>query len=222
MMTRSLTLQLIRHGETAWNAENRWQGQRDIPLSRVGREQAISLRDRLKEAWNNGVLPGSPDAIFTSDLSRAIETADIALGSHMRDGKAVPIQRTPLLRERNFGAWEGLTNAEVRAQFGDLLQPEDGEPHEEVFDRMRAALNLIWHHTLIEQDREFANVLVVGHGGSLRMMLARALGAGISEARRFRLTNTSISVVTFTGESADSAEGGIQVVNDAAHLSWIR
>lgn len=219
---RSLTLLLIRHGETTWNAENRWQGQRDIPLSEVGRAQAALLRDRLTAAWRDGALPGPPHAVFTSDLSRAIETADTALSVLLGNTESVPVLRTPLLRERNFGSWEGMTNAEVRAKFGNVSQPEDGEPHEQVYDRMREALALIWHHALLESNRESATAVVVGHGGSLRMTLAHALGISIEEARRFRLANTSISVVTFTGTSPDSLNGAIQTVNDAAHLALLQ
>lgn len=213
---RELTLLLVRHGETIWNAENRWQGQRDTPLSDIGREQARRLRDRFISHWNGDTarpLPGPPERFYASDLSRAVETAEIVMGA-----LPVPIPtlaRLHLLRERSFGSWEGLTAAEVRAQFGDAPHPEDGEQYAAVYDRMLTALTHIWDDTA---DTERGVALIVGHGGSLRMLLARALHVGIEESRRFRLDNTGVSILTFRGVTADTSEGRLLVVNDTAHL----
>ncbi|GAB4457630.1 MAG: alpha-ribazole phosphatase [Armatimonadaceae bacterium] len=214
-LTRTLTLLLVRHGETQWNAERRWQGQHDIPLSANGREQALLLSRRLQIAWANGHLPGPPSTLFTSDLSRSVDTARV-----LQDAlpAPLPIRQLPDLRERHFGSWEGLTEAEVQAQFGSIPSAPDGESYEAVWHRMNMALNTIWHDSLTGDNRSEATALVVGHGGSLRMLLARALGCGVEEARRFRLGNTSVSIVVFRGIDAPGADGYLLLANDTAHL----
>ena len=93
------TLLLVRHGETDWNAEGRLQGHTDTPLNDYGRRQARTLADELA---------GEPiDAVYSSDLARARETAEIVGG---RLGLTVVVD--PGLREKNWGSWEGLTPAE--------------------------------------------------------------------------------------------------------------
>lgn len=84
---------LIRHGETDWNAEQRLQGWRDMPLNAVGKQQAQAIR-RLLEAQQVAF-----DAVLSSDLQRAIQTAEIALEGH----SSTPLIQDPQLRERNYG-----------------------------------------------------------------------------------------------------------------------
>lgn len=204
---RTLTLLLVRHGETHWNAQNRWQGQHDVPLSPRGRCQARQLGQRLKRIWDQEApaLPGPPDAVFASDLTRAFETAATLT--------TLPIQTLPALRERSFGAWEGLTRAEVEARFGNAPHPEDGEGWPAVWRRMDEALAGIW-----ETVEEEATVLVVGHGGSLRVWLARALGLSQDGVPRFRLDNASLSAISLTGPRLEEATGRLLRLNDTAHL----
>jgi broad specificity phosphatase PhoE len=216
-MPSELTLLLVRHGETEWNAEGRFQGQCDVPLSDIGRTQAALLRDRLSIAWQDALpsLPGPPRAIFTSDLSRAYETAEVLAGAM---DAPPPIRRTHLVRERSFGAWEGLNIAEIRERFGVDAQPEDSEPYAAVYARMVDALALIWEEAL--KDRDSAVVLLAGHGGSLRLLIAHALGAGPEAWQRIRLDNTGVSVVTYHGATAEDARGRVLLVNDTAHLTY--
>ena len=210
-MSSELTLLLVRHGETAWNAERRWQGQRDTPLSDAGRAQAARLRDRLRREWSEGVpsLPGPPTHIFTSTLSRARETAEIVAQALPLP---VPLIETPLLRERGFGDWEGLTREEVLERFGPDATRDTHETWESVAERMNDALTLVRSHT------ESGIVLVVGHGGSLRYFLTCALSAPPETAHNFRLDNVSLSIVALFGEVRKDAIGHIQLVNDTAHL----
>ena len=109
---------LVRHGETVWNQENRWQGQADTPLSQTGYDQARQLARRLQ----NEERPIR--AIYTSDLSRARDTADIlgqVLGS-------TPLE-TAAWREMDIGTWSGLTTSEVATRHAEewarLRQGED-------------------------------------------------------------------------------------------------
>ena len=94
------TLLLVRHGETDWNRDGRWQGQSDTPLNELGRRQARELAEQL-----DGV-----DVVYSSDLARARETAEI-----LAERAGVEVRLDPRLRERGFGAWEGLTLAEIES-----------------------------------------------------------------------------------------------------------
>jgi broad specificity phosphatase PhoE len=128
------------------------------------------------------------------------------------------IRRTPLLRERHFGAWEGLNIAEIRERFGPDTQPEGSEPYAEIYARIVDALGLIWRETL--DGRSAGVALVAGHGGSMRLLIAHALGAGPEAWQRIRLDNTSVSVVTYHGETPEKARGRLLLVNDTAHLTY--
>ena len=139
------TLLLVRHGETDWNAERRWQGHADVPLNERGREQARRLADSFSE--------DDVDAIYASDLARARETAEI-LGARL--GRPVVVD--PDLREIDVGSREGLTGEEVGTR------PWDGESHEAHRDRTLNAL------ARIVAGHPGSTVLVVAHGGTLRRM----------------------------------------------------
>lgn len=212
----TLTLVLVRHGETEWNRQSRFQGQTDVPLSPVGLWQAEQVAHRLTRE----PLTQSVSGVWSSDLGRAIQTAETIVqalpnGPHF-------LHRTPLLRERSFGSWEGLVIREIHERFGPHSEPpDDAEPPQAVYDRMNQALGLMWNQA-VEQAQEGANtastVLVVGHGAALKMLLVRAMHAPLSTAARFRLDNTALCVLTFRGEEAQTAEGRIERANDTAHL----
>ena len=145
-------LLLVRHGETDWNADARLQGQTDRPLSDFGRRQARQLADELAEEQF--------EAIYSSDLSRARETAEI-VGERL--GLAVVLD--PDLREKDWGTWEGLTAVERdRVEFVG----ESTEAHQE---RILRALRRI-----SERHPGDGRVLVVTHGGSMRRVQTAALG----------------------------------------------
>lgn len=146
------TLLLVRHGETDWNADGRLQGQTDRPLSDFGRRQARRLAEELADE--------QLEAIYSSDLSRARETAEI-----VADGLGLPVVLDPDLREKNWGTWEGLTAVERdRVEFV-------GESTEEHQVRILGALRRI-----SERHPGDDLVLVVTHGGSMRRVQTAALG----------------------------------------------
>lgn len=180
---------LVRHGETRWNVEQKMQGQSDIPLNEVGKKQARSLGEWMEK------FSLKPDVVVASDLARAMETAQI-IADVVGCG---PVQSDPAWREINFGVWEGLTWEEIRQRYPDLeeryhvdpaeVQIPGGESQRAVQLRMRKALdNLITTYP----DRE---ILVVSHGGALRLLLADLLGLEISLSRKIRVFNCSISEV---------------------------
>ena len=149
------TLLLVRHGETDWNAEGRLQGQTDQPLSDFGRRQARQLAQELDGE--------KLEAIYSSDLTRARETAEI-VGARLE----LPVVLDPDLREKDWGTWEGLTAVERdRVEFVG----ESTEAHRE---RILHALRRI-----SERHPGDGRVLVVTHGGSMRRVQTAALGMAL-------------------------------------------
>ena len=129
-------LVLWRHGQTTYNAEHRFQGQRDVPLNAVGRAQAQRAARHLARL--------EPAQIWSSDLMRASTTA-----GYLAKLTGLDVQHDKDLRERHGGAWEGLTTEEIREQYPDDLaawQPPGGETAEFVAERTAAALERIAVH----------------------------------------------------------------------------
>ena len=167
----STTLVLVRHGETDWNRERRFQGHADTSLNAAGRRQAEELAEILRGE--------SFGAVYTSPLRRASETATIVaaqLGLEARELEA--------LREIDVGDWQGLTVDEVRAQFPEQLDVAwrsgwpNGETHDDLGARVLPALvDLGRRH---EGDR----ILGVTHAGPIRAALASAAGLSHEESRK--------------------------------------
>ena len=154
-------LVLWRHGQTAWNAERRFQGHADISLDATGREQARSAARYLAAMH--------PAAIFSSDLARAAQTAE-----YLSRLARLPVQTDKDLRERGGGAWEGLTDTEIRARYPaeyGTWNPPDGEPVEAVADRTSAAFGRI----AASLDGGSLAVLV-SHGAAISLGISRLLG----------------------------------------------
>ena len=105
------TLILVRHGNSTWNTENLFTGWVDVRLSEQGRREAEHAGELLAESGLK------PDILFTSVLSRAIQTADLALDA--ADRLWIPVRRTWRLNERHYGALQGLDKAETKARYGD-------------------------------------------------------------------------------------------------------
>ncbi len=167
------TLLLARHGETDWNRDRRIQGHSDTPLNETGRAQARELARALAEIE---LVAG-----YSSDLSRARETAAIALG-----GRGIEVVALPELRERSFGSWEGLGDDEIPVRFPQEYErwsaghgdgAVDSEPHGTLLDRVRRAVDRI------ARDHPEGNVLVVSHGGPIRVVHALAHGLDYLEHR---------------------------------------
>jgi broad specificity phosphatase PhoE len=163
------TLLLVRHGETSWNREGRYQGHTDVPLSEAGREQARRLRHRLADERH--LWDAERTAVLSSDLARARETAELAFGA---PGRTISVDAG--LREIRFGVFEGLTRDEIDERHPgrmaawihgapDLAVP-GGESRREARARALAALE-----TFLERAPH-QHVVVVTHGAILRQLLA--------------------------------------------------
>jgi probable phosphoglycerate mutase len=169
-------LVVVRHGRTRDNASGRIQGQVDAPLDEVGRAQARAVAARLVEF--------APDAIVSSDLSRASDTA-----AELVARTGLPLRLDPRLRERSFGQWQGLLNTEVAQRHPEAYarwragQPVDEfelEPIDEVAKRAAAGF---------EDAAELfpeGTVVVFGHGVAARLGMAVLLGWPLPLARTLR------------------------------------
>ena len=198
---------LVRHGQTDWNVELRYQGQTDVPLNDIGQAQVEALGRRLASEHL--------DAIHASDLQRAWSTAEAVAAHHEID-----VQPDARLREILIGEWEGLTYAEMQARDPERLARwfEDparvsspgGETVEQLAARMGAVLE-----ELRAGDEE-STVLLASHGGALRVMLCLALGMPPAERWRLRLDGASVSELHLYKEGAI-----LTLLNDTHHLAGI-
>lgn len=200
------TLLFVRHGQTEWNANGRWQGHADVPLNETGRGQAAAIAQRLARQTEWKI-----DALYASDLERAAETAVII-------GNAIghtPIF-DPIWRERDMGGFSGLTRPEIVSKYPGLLEdersgfgltPPNGEAGDAFWDRGAQAIrNLVANHT-------GQTVLVVSHGGFLYATAARLLGMGRENFGNLRFGNTSLSVMQI-----DDHHARLYLLNDMNHL----
>lgn len=175
---------LIRHGETAWNAERRYQGQLDIDLNALGEAQARALR--LPLAGHDFA------AIYASDLTRAWRTAQLATGDGAR-----AVLPAPTLRERHYGVFQGMTVAEAstalpHAHRQYLTRALDYDF--ETGESLREFAARIDHEMAVLAARHAgANVLVFTHGGVLDVIYRRVLGRDLGSARDFSIPNAGIN-----------------------------
>lgn len=169
------TLCWVRHGETDWNAGHRLQGRQDVPLNARGRVQAARVGEYLAlGTWN---------AVVTSPLSRALETARM-ISERLDLGEPAPMVE---LVERDYGSASGLTPGERLARFGEAPIP-DAEPIDALRDRVSLALDTLerWH--------QGGRVIVVAHGGTINAMLA-ILSDGQIGTGKTVLSNASLSLI---------------------------
>ena len=198
---------LARHGETPWNAEGRYQGQRDIALSATGEGQARALGERLRE------LPIT--RAVASPLSRARRTAELALG----EARAGLLTLDPGLAEIAHGDWEGLLASEIRARDPERLRawrespatvqmPGGGESLGQVLERAWPAFAAACQG-LGEAD----TLLVVAHDAVNRVLLCRILGLPLARLWSFRQAPTTLNLLE--GASVDALE--VVRLNDCQH-----
>jgi broad specificity phosphatase PhoE len=199
---------LIRHGETEWNLDKRIQGQTDVPLNERGRLQAGALAERLAAV--------DLEAIYTSDLERARETAGIIAA---KQSQRVPVEETSGFRECHYGRWEGLTREEVACRFGEdwgawvnggqLGRPTGGEDFASLARRAGRVFD--------EVVQGGKTALISAHQGPLRAILCHVLGLAPSFRSRFSLANCSLSAL-----QCEPAQRPLLILlNDTCHLHGI-
>ena len=182
-----MRLLLARHGQSVWNAERRFQGSTDVPLSPLGMEQARALGRALRGYRLS--------AAYVSPFRRAVETAEVAL-----EGMGVPLVPLEDLRELTLGEREGCTVEEISGQANDpyrawVLAPHDcpppgGEPLDAVSSRVRAAVDRIAGAHGPRDD-----VALIAHGGVISVYACALLGCSFNQLWRLRVDNASLTVV---------------------------
>ena len=197
---------LARHGETPWNAEGRYQGQIDIPLSPVGEAQANALGQRLKDV--------RIDRAVASPLSRAQLTARLALG----DARADMLQTDADLQEIAHGEWEGLLASEIQQKDPARLLAWREEPENVLMpggESLRQVLDRSWRGLAraTEGLGEDDTLLVVAHDAVNRVLLCRILGLPIARLWTFRQAPTTLNLLE--GPSVEQLE--VVRLNDCAH-----
>ena len=197
---------LVRHGQTVWNKVGRYQGQADIELSDLGREQAEYLA--------NNFPADHIDGVYASPLERAMDTA-AAVAKKFRMA-VVPCDE---FKEIFFGKWEGLTYEEIHRDWADLhddlfnkpdeLRCPSGEGFMDV--QARAVKKL---EQLVKQH-EGQTIVIAAHGGVNRTMLCHVLGMPLRNMWRIRQDNTAVNIISFF----ENGKINVEVINSTAHLS---
>lgn len=196
---------LARHGETPWNAEGRYQGQIDIPLSPIGESQAQALGERLKSVDITRAV--------ASPLSRAQRTAQLALGA-----RADMLLTEPELQEIAHGEWEGLLASEIHEKDPSRLRAWREEPDTVLMpggESLRLVLDRSWRGLAraAEGLGEDDTLLVVAHDAVNRVILCRILGLPISRLWSFRQAPTTLNLL----EGPDIEQMEVVRMNDCAH-----
>ena len=168
------TVYLVRHGATEWNVDKRAQGTADVPLNDMGELQARRVAEQLADV--------RLDAVFSSDLSRAYETARVIAAAH-----GLEVEKDPDFREIDQGEWTGLPVDEIRERWPDMWGPArhysprpGGESPQEVRARALAGLRRV------VERHPAGSVAIVSHGGTIRWLSAEALGYDDRRSARIR------------------------------------
>ena len=209
------TITLVRHGETQGNLDDKAQGHFDAPLTELGRSQAQALGERLAET--------EFDAIYSSDLQRAVDTA-LAIIDLQPDHQ---IQTRACLREVYFGSYEDMRWSEIREQDPELHERwtnwktridtkfPNGESPLETRQRVAAVADEI----VTKHHEQNSTILIVGHTGSLQPLLGHLLNLSTTEQWRFLFSNTSVTTLT---EHPFAPNGWrADLVNDTHHLNGL-
>ncbi len=197
---------LARHGETPWNAEGRYQGQIDIPLSPVGEAQARALGSRLNEL--------RIDRAVASPLARARRTAELALGEARADMLGLDAD----LQEIAHGEWEGLLASEINEKDPARLRAWREEPETVLMpggESLRHVLDRSWRGLARAVDGlgDDDTLLLVAHDAVNRVLLCRIMGLPISRVWSFRQAPTTINLLE--GPTVEQLE--VVRLNDCAH-----
>jgi alpha-ribazole phosphatase/probable phosphoglycerate mutase len=206
-MKSSHRIFFVRHGETDWNREFRYQGSSDVGLNDEGLEQARRAGVRLSKII--------PSRVYSSPLKRALRTAEIILENNSAD---VQVELCGDLREISFGSWEGLTSEEIHERDAKAFAawreapfsavPTGGESFESVAERSRRVAERVK-----ASGHPGENTFVVAHGAVLRALIASFMNAAdIDLLWRLRFDNCSISVLDMWG-----SRPSLLLLNDTHH-----
>lgn len=203
-MTRII---LVRHGETTWNREGRYQGQIDTPLSERGVAQGKAVAEALKN------IP--IDLCYTSPLSRSHDTAKFCMAYH-----DAPLYTDERLLEINHGLWEGKLASEIAGDYPEMLEAwrtevvgvtmPEGENITEVCERSMAAFRDY------AAKHEGKTILVVAHDAVNKAVLCDMLDIGLDHFWQMKQDNTCINVVEY-----NEGKWRMVLINSTAHLGFL-
>jgi len=212
---QGVRLLLVRHGETEWNKESRFQGKMDIPLNETGKEQGRKAADLLKDTSLNFAI--------SSPLLRPKETAELILAHH----PGVELQLQDKLLEISHGTWEGKLKPEIQMEYPELLnqwqetpelvQMPDGENLQQVWDRAIAG----WEEIVAEQSNVSSDSIntgiIVAHDAINKVILCALLGLSTSNFWNVKQGNGAVSVIDYP----DGKDGKpvLQAINITSHLA---
>lgn len=206
---------MVRHGETQGNIDDKAQGHLDVPLTETGKLQAKAVAERLSDI--------EFDAVYSSDLQRAVDTAEAITAQHPE----LQIQTRSQLREYHFGDYEDMpwdevsnTDPEFYQRWKNLGTRLDvkfpgGESMRDAWERVGGFLSEI----LAEHRQGNETILIVGHGGSLQAVLAQLLNLSAANQWFFVFDNTSVTRVR-EHQYTPNAWRTYQF-NDTSHLNGI-
>lgn len=204
-MTRLI---IIRHGQTLWNSQRKYQGHSDIALSDTGIKQAEAVAVRLATEKIH--------AVYASDLSRAFKTAECIAVKHN-----LTVSQMPALREIKFGDWEGLTYDQISARWPGLLgklwtTPDELQiPGGESFHQLKARAYTAIEKIVVEHPEQ--TVAVVAHGGTIGTILCGLLDIHLNHVWSIRQDNTAVNIVEYY-----EGRPTITLLNCVRHLETLR
>ena len=196
------TIYLVRHGETTWNKEGRFQGHMDVELSPVGLKQAEIVAERMKQI--------KIDQIYTSDLKRAYKTAEIIAKPH-----SLQLKEINKIREIHIGIWGGKTLEEIRETHFDEFRKwntdenytiDGGESFKTFNDRVYESL------LSIMDKHKGENICVVTHGGVVKSFVSSILELSKDARKKFFVQNCSITTIAKEGKRII-----LETLNDYSH-----
>jgi len=198
------TIYLIRHGQTDWNRNKIFRGRADVPLNERGRAEARALGRGLEHV--------RPAACYSSPLSRAMETAEAALGAHSLDIKA-----DEGVIDIDYGEWQGLSDAEVSGRYTDMYRRWHETPHRVRFPGGES-LAMVKRRALaslerIRKDHPEQTVFVVAHRVVTKVIMCAALGLGNSAFWKIRQDNCACNIIELSAKGAVVA-----LMNDTCHM----
>ncbi len=198
-----MKIYLVRHGETDWNLQKRWQGTTDIELNETGIAQAEKLAKRFDEY--------NIDAIYCSPLGRAKKTAEV-----VQQNKNLPLFVKEDLKEVILGEWEGSTFEEVVSKYKKEFELWEGNHKEQIgfgvenyYDLQQRAFNVLQEIC----DEAKGDVLVVTHGAWIRALVCKIMCIPLEHRLYFDVDNTSITTVEYK-----KSKFSIKTLNDAIHI----
>lgn len=204
---------LVRHGQTEWNRNERFRGRADVPLNHTGLAQAEATGRRIAAYWQ-------PAAVYSGPLSRTMQTAE-AIGACCD----LPVRGEKRLVDIDYGEWQGLMPAEVRARWPDALSAWYDAPHlalipgGETLDHVRLRAMAAVHELAARHLGK--TIVLVSHTVVNRVILLGVLGLGNECFWRLRQDTCAINVFELEGDAFT-----LVTMNDTCHLrqveQWVR